>query len=1037
MKINLKKIGAVVAGATILASSAAFAGLMFGSTTLVDDSGMPVAKVVIGSNAKASDAVAASLIAGKMVSEAYKSQTLTAELTGEATCIAAEEGTGTCAISDEKARLEITVPGAVVAGTWTGENLIGDYLNRELLDRVDNVPDGHDDYTDAAYDIGGSDTSESANPFTNGDGAGNIGVSEVYLYKIDGGEFSPFVDQTLTDVDSGNTYVEMQAMWLQGDNHFDTDPDDVVGRLEFLAYSLKFDGPGGDEIGIPVCTQSEDDDFTFCKGTDGDIDDATETHRLKVFFLGEEWIISEMNAPNNDPSTAAADGLTNENQLVNGGSVKLAKESVSGILNQGESLPVDDLKFQLDDLEAHGDTVSAILSVLDANGNVLKKDKVNPGQTKEFNVQGKTYRFHVYKVAPGYTFGAKWADVAIFSEELELEDGQDLDSDNNSNPDYQVALGWKNVDASSGLAIPDGGNPEQADALRTIVIYGEDVEDLASGGEENLEVGDYVPLVQDPVAWKLSYKGLDITGDDRFSLKFEIETSDKDISASKGPVTGCSDGSSPSGSFPTTCGSGSPVQAACKIYAPYVKVSSGDTGSVFSVDRSDAGGELSDDEFYVALCTDPGGGADACFPGVETGGFEAVACDANNDGDPEDDGFFPYWAGAPGGPDVALTAGTVFMRLSPSSDDYGFLDYLDSQWWLGPGYNKPNVGTEVRYEDIADGDNAFAPPKGGAILIEDEEGLFWSVWAGGDNQLGSLLYSAGWFGTYTGDVPDFYFAVAEKAGTGTSNDFVDYFVFGVDETSTGAAGDATFDFDSDDGVGFTTTSDDEEVLYGHALSDAILWYDLGCGATPSGPVTCGVEMVEEQYISERGSVFESIDSDTVEFDMAHTLARAQWFLSSEETEGEAGATIVTLGEGESTTISGVTVKVLEITETVGACTAAGGGALCAADMSTASAMIMPDSAASVEAAMPADFGSYGNLVILDEDAVGVNTLVSVGGDRVNTVTANLLAEAPVDWTTETKVVREVVEGSKIVVAGKEADDTLEAAQDFVAQLQKV
>jgi hypothetical protein len=106
-------------------------------------------------------------------------------------------------------------------------------------------------------------------------------------------------------------------------------------------------------------------------------------------------------------------------------------------------------------------------------------------------------------------------------------------------------------------------------------------------------------------------------------------------------------------------------------------------------------------------------------------------------------------------------------------------------------------------------------------------------------------------------------------------------------------------------------------------------------------------------------------------------------------------------------------------------------------MSTASAMIMPDNAASVEAAMPAAFSSYGNLVILDGDAVGVNTLVSVGGDRVNTVTANLLAEAPVDWTTETKVVREVVEGSKIVVAGKEADDTLEAAQDFVAQLQKV
>ncbi|MBD3210538.1 hypothetical protein GF318_04120, partial [Candidatus Micrarchaeota archaeon] len=55
MKINFRKIGAVVAGATILAGSAAFAGLTFGSTTLVDDQGAPAAKVVVGAGAHASD----------------------------------------------------------------------------------------------------------------------------------------------------------------------------------------------------------------------------------------------------------------------------------------------------------------------------------------------------------------------------------------------------------------------------------------------------------------------------------------------------------------------------------------------------------------------------------------------------------------------------------------------------------------------------------------------------------------------------------------------------------------------------------------------------------------------------------------------------------------------------------------------------------------------------------------------------------------------------------------------------------------------
>ena len=79
----------------------------------------------------------------------------------------------------------------------------------------------------------------------------------------------------------------------------------------------------------------------------------------------------------------------------------------------------------------------------------------------------------------------------------------------------------------------------------------------------------------------------------------------------------------------------------------------------------------------------------------------------------------------------------------------------------------------------------------------------------------------------------------------------------------------------------------------------------------------------------------------------------------------------------------------------------------------------------------------GSMVILDKDATGVNTLISVGGDKVNTVTAGLLQASPVDWTAETKVVKEVTAGSKIVVAGKEAADTLSAANDFVAQLKKV
>jgi hypothetical protein len=975
MKVNLKKLGAIVAGATVLASSAAFAGLMFGSTTLVDDNGAPVAKVVVGSTAHPSDGVAAALIAGKMVSEAYKSSALTAQVSGTATCAAGNTsgGTGTCAISNEKARLEITVPGSIAAGTWSGNNLIGDWIDRTLLDRrYANASS-----TDSAYPRGGADTSDNANPFTDGTGSGDIGVSQALMYRISGNQLSTFADRTLTDADSGKTYVEKQDMWINGDNKYNKDKKAVVGDLKFLAYTLKFDGPAGKQIGIPVCTKGVDSDYTACKQTPvpsgTSVDDATETHKLKVTFLGEDWIISFMDAP----TLSAATNLTSETTLVHGGTVKLAKESVSGILNQGESLPVDDLKFQLDDLEAHGDSTSAILSILDANGNVLKKDKVDPASTKEYTIGGKKYRFHVYKVAPGYTFGAKWADVAIFSKELELKDGQKLDQSVGTNEGYRVALGWKNLDAGSATAAQ-----QTPDTLRTIVVYTDQIEMVSSSSDTVLAVGDYVPLVQDPAVWRLSYKGLDLESNQKVKLKFDLRTDDKTISSGYGPLNGSLD------------------RPNCTIFAPYILVSSSDTGSVFSIERDDSSGDLSDSQFLVALKS-------------TTDSAHAAVC------------------GVDAASSTNLSTGSVFMKESASSSYYGYTNYTAG-------------GLEVKYQAIGDGDTQFAPPRGGAILVEWAS----STNATGDGHLGDLFASAGYSITTAGNgwqavtdttttKPQVWFATAEKAGTGTSSSFVDYFAFAITGIGTSSSSDATMSFISSDVLGKSLTSDADKVLYGHATANIVAQLENASYGT-IGPVESGVALQETSYVSERGSKFDSQSSSSVTFTMAHKLAYAQWFLAPSAANATSSSkSIVTLGEGESTTISGVTVKVLEITEDVGACSASGGSSACTPNMAGVSAVIMPNNAATVNVAMPYAYSNYGNLVILDQDAVGVSTLVSVGGDAVNTVTAGLLQSSAVDWSVESKVVREVVQGSKIVVAGKTKEDTLSAAQDFVSQLKKV
>jgi hypothetical protein len=916
MKVNLKKIGAIVAGATILASSVAFAGLTFGSTQLVDDNGAPVAKVVIGANAAASDGVAAALIASKLVSTAYKSSTLTASVSGAPTCSAGGAGgAGSCTISNKQATLEITVPGSVATGTYTVNNLIGDYLNRELNDR--NL--GQQNYTM------GADTSDTANPYTNGVSS-SLGPNEINLYRISGDMFSPFATATLSDTAAAKSYSEQQDLWIRGNNHYEDTPNDIVGTVNNLGYTLKFKGTS-DDLGIPVCTTpTNSTHYELCS-----TDYLTSTHKMAVKFLGQDWIISEMSPPTTTE--------TSETMLVNGGYVKLAKEAVGGILNQGESLTADDLKFQLDDLEAHGDITSAIISVLDANGNVLKKDTITPGATKEFIINGKDYRFHVYKVAPGYTFGAKWADVAIYSKELKLQDGVKLDPDYDSNKYWTVYLGWKNEGASPTDTAPDH--------LRTVILYaqGSDIQRLSSGGLNYLTKDDFLPIVQDPVEWKLSYTGLDLGSSDRDDLSFDMERT------SSMQLTGTNNG-------PLDLNG---TKETCTLTAPYVHVTSGRSGSVFTV-QSALGASASTpsdsttNEFYVA-----------------TSGASCVGTVTNIG---------------------MLNPGSVFMKGSTSSDS----------GWTYKNYT--GGGMMVLFPAIGDGDQTWA--LGGVLEWANRTEA--SV-GGGTDIAGLGVYN---FTGASGTVPDWVFAISEKAGTGTSNTFTDKLVFGLSLSATTS----TFNFDDYKASGSQQMKKDD------------------IGYVYAGPVTTAgsFSTYKEGFISERGSVFNSVSDTNVDFNMANKLAHAQWYLASTMTNATPGTTIWTGGEGDSTTVNDVTVKIDTISAT-GVCSGgAGGTPACTPNMSGVSAVIMPNNAASVDTMVPYDFSKYSPLVMLDSDAVGVSTVISVGGDAVNTVTASILSGTTVDWTAQPQMVKEVVKGSKIVVAGYTAQDTLAAANTFVSEL---
>ncbi|MDD5340068.1 MAG: hypothetical protein PHV13_02355 [Candidatus ainarchaeum sp.] len=125
----------------------------------------------------------------------------------------------------------------------------------------------------------------------------------------------------------------------------------------------------------------------------------------------------------------------------NDSGIVLAKESAAGIIDLEKTLTADGLTFRLDRVGGSGSPSNlwwANVSILDTNGNVLKKDKVGESETKDYIINGKDHKFHVYQVAPGYTFAAQWARVAVFSEMAYVEDGGTFTA--SSNQSYSFSM---------------------------------------------------------------------------------------------------------------------------------------------------------------------------------------------------------------------------------------------------------------------------------------------------------------------------------------------------------------------------------------------------------------------------------------------------------------------------------------------------------------------------------------------------------------------------------------------------------------------
>jgi len=267
-----------------------------------------------------------------------------------------------------------------------------------------------------------------------------------------------------------------------------------------------------------------------------------------------------------------------------------------------------------------------------------------------------------------------------------------------------------------------------------------------------------------------------------------------------------------------------------------------------------------------------------------------------------------------------------------------------------------------------------------------------------------------------GDVAD------STAATGATSDGVDYIGFYAMPTDgTWPDEDWEFDYDADADLG-----ENKVDYYGVYYDSADIW-DTSLGSGFRAPLT-DTGSREEDFITDRGTVIDTVTDSKIQFTVPKHVRDVLWSFNTAEAAESADTTTWTGGEGDSTVVGGVTVTVDSIDETLSTCgVSAGGSATCTYKDGSAVATINGQPSITVKEANPTAVNPS-SLVILDKDAGSTASVISVGGEVVNTVTAQLLAGVEHNYDTG-PVVQEV--GGSIVVAGKEAPDTLQAAMDFI------
>lgn len=326
--LNVKRIAAVAAGAAML--GAAFATAVTVDTEGVGNfkffnNGEPGVKVVVGSTAMASDAVAAANIAAMLGNLAYT----TAQVDAPS--------------SSGSVQLEVTAPSSGGAGVAAGE-----YGFNALLD--DNVDNSADNLREAASTTSGLLTGTKTS-------AKKISKDQTSLLELPNN--GKLAMDSLSITEEQNVYVNAQVRYSDSEG-----VKQVIAKQLMPAYEVTFSDS------LPYCLDTAKTNVTC--SSDNDL---LEKNSKLIYLFGEPWTVSDMTTNSSGQISAITLGKSSADL----NNVKL----VAG----GELIASNGVHVKVTDVTAPGYTTDNLARVgfdfISADGASTVSKGVNEGSTLE------------------------------------------------------------------------------------------------------------------------------------------------------------------------------------------------------------------------------------------------------------------------------------------------------------------------------------------------------------------------------------------------------------------------------------------------------------------------------------------------------------------------------------------------------------------------------------------------------------------------------------------------------------------------------